>query len=103
MDQTSKEATLYLMRFIEQYIEESICNVLEDSQEDPEHSAVTTANVIMCYIEAMKTLDIALPYTDVKGYFLHNNFSQQDWEKFESSRQKESVYYTGKQWETGHR
>ena len=100
MNQSSKESMLYLMRFIEQYIEETICNVLEDSQEDPEYSAVTTANAIICYIEAMRELDIVLPYTDVRGYFMHNNFHDQDWQKFETSRQKESAYYIGKQWKT---
>ena len=98
MNQTSQEDLLYLMRFVDNQIEESICNVLEDSLDDPQHSAVTTANMILCYISVMRALQRALPFTDIKGYFLHNQFSIEDWEKFEKSRQKESSYYIGKQW-----
>lgn len=100
MNSASQEAMLYLMRFIDHLIEESICNVLEDSLEDPHFSAVTTANMIACYMTVMQELQKDLPYTDIKGYFLHNQFSNEEWKKFENSRLKESAYYIGKQWKT---
>lgn len=98
MNHISQEAILYLMRFVDNHIEESICNVLEDSLEDPQYSAVTTANMILCYISVMRELQKDIPYTDIKGYFLHNQFSNDEWEKFENCRLKESPYYVGKQW-----
>ena len=99
-DKLPKNELLYLMHFLERDIEESICGVLDDSLDDPHYSAVTTANMIVCYIMSMKALEMPVPYTDVKGYFFYNHFSEEDFLRFETSRKKESAYYAGYQWDT---
>ena len=98
MNHAFQEAMMYLMWFVDHHIDESICNVLEDSLEDPQYSAVTTTNMILCYISVMKELQKDIPYVDVKGYFLHKQYSNEERKKFEDSRLKESSYYIGKQW-----
>lgn len=94
----AKEQLLYLLKFTDHYIETLICNVLSDSVSDPEYSAVTTANLIKCYIDVMKTQGRELPYEDVKGYFEYNCFTGKEFECFEQKRIMESCYYKGKQY-----
>ncbi len=38
-----------------------------------------------------------LPYKNVKEYILYVGFDEKDYELFENSRKKESVYYIGQQ------
>ena len=45
----------------------------------------------------MNDLGNVLPFNDVKGYILSSGFSKEDYELFENSRKKESVYYIGQQ------
>lgn len=74
-----------------------IYDVLNDSEEDPHYSAVTATNRIKCYIDVMNSIGKELPYNDVKGFFNYYSFTEEEYQKFESSRKKESEYYTGKQ------
>lgn len=74
-----------------------IYDVLNDSEEDPHYSAVTATNRIKCYIDVMNSLGNKLPYHDVKGFFQYYDFSEEEYQQFESSRKKESEYYIGKQ------
>lgn len=50
------------MKFIDDYMEKAVYEVLKDSKDDPHYSAVTTANIIKCYIDVMKHFDVELPY-----------------------------------------
>lgn len=80
---------------MENYIEEDVYNVLTDSKTDPQYSAVTTTNLIKCYIHVMTSLGCSLPYQDLKGYFEHNLISPKEYLEFEVCRKKESEYYIG--------
>lgn len=75
-----------------------IYEVLNDSDNDPEYSAVYVNNIINCLIDISKEIGEQLPYNDVKGFMLYNDFSQEEYELFESKRRKESVYYIGPQY-----
>ena len=92
MDRKIQEELFYLLMFIDDYID----NVLGDSKTDPQYSAVTTSNLIKCYVNVMNALGEELPYSDVKSYFKENLFSAQEYAEFEQSRSKESEYYVGK-------
>lgn len=89
----SEEKLRYLFRFIDEFIFDSIDEVLNDSQTDPHFSAVAVSNIIKCYIDIEKELGTQLPYTDVKSFFEFNGYSKQEYEMFEKSRYKESIYY----------
>ena len=97
-DFSFKDEMLYLMRFISNDIEVLTNNVIDDSETDPEYSAVTAENMIICYIETMRGIGIKLPYYDVKSYFKACYFSDSDYEVFEKKREIEAQYYIGKQW-----
>lgn len=96
MDKNIEEKILYLMNFIDDYMEKAVYEVLADSKEDPQYSAVTTANIIKCYIDVMKHFDAELPYSDIKEYFEDSLFTAEEYKAFENSRIKESEYYIGK-------
>ena len=96
MDNKTQEKLLYLLKFIDDYIESSVYEVLKDSKEDPHSSAVTTTNIIKCYIDVMKHFDVELPYSNVKEYFEDNLFTDEEYKAFEDSRIKEAEYYIGK-------
>lgn len=97
MDFDNYEMLLYILQFTEAYIEEQIYNVLSDSKEDPHYSAVTTTNLIKCYIQIMKQMNQKTPYSSVQEYFQQNGFSDEEFSIFENSRIKEAAYYVGKQ------
>lgn len=75
------------------YIQE----VLDDNLDKPDHSAVYVSNMIKCYINLMKQMGNQLPYQDVKGYIKYNDFNENEYERFEKIRKKESEYYKGEQ------
>jgi hypothetical protein len=87
----------YILRDIDFSLQTDIQNVIDDSLEDPHHSAVYTSNLIKCYISVMNQIDYELPYNDVKGYILGSGYDEKDYDVFETSRIKESSYYIGQQ------
>ena len=93
-----KDKLLYLFTFIEDYIEKNIYGVLNDSKVDPHFSAVTTTNIIKCYIDIQTQIGNKPPYIDVKSYFKHIGFSPEEFESFEKSRKNEAEYYCGIQY-----
>ncbi len=74
-------------------IEELIDNVLSDSETDPHYSAVAATNKIKCYIEIMNELGEKISYQNVKEFFDFNAYTEEEYQQFEESRKKESVYY----------
>lgn len=86
------------MSFMEEYLCDSIDEVLNDSKIDPHFSAVAVNNMIKCYIEIERELDIKLPYNNVMEFFKFNAYTKDEYNIFEESRKKESQYYTGKQY-----
>ena len=79
-------------------IELLIENVIEDSDEDPHYSAVSTTNLVKCYIEIMTGLGEKLPYSDVEGFMKKMGCSHEEYLLFEKKRKKESEYYRGIQY-----
>ena len=93
----NREKLLFILRGVGCQLSVHIDNVLNDSIEDPHHSAVYTCNLIKSYIELMTQLGEELPYHDIKSCFLFEGFSIKEYEAFENSRKKESEYYRGEQ------
>lgn len=93
-----KEKLLFLLVFIEDYLDELIEKVLSDSKLDPHYSAVTVSNIIKCYIDTNKYLGKSLPYTDVKSYFKFNAYTEEEYTLFENIRKNEAEYFIGKQY-----
>ena len=93
----NNEMLNYILRDLHFRLLTNVQEILDDSLDDPQHSAVYTSNLIKCYIKVMNQLGYELPYTDVKGYILYDGYSEKDYEAFENSRMKESCYYIGEQ------
>lgn len=95
IDIPTKNDILYLMRFVDDYIERFVNQVLSDSEEDPHWSAITAENMIYCYINVMKWLGKNLDFDDVKSYFKAYWFSDAEYELFEKKCQEEAKIYIG--------
>jgi len=94
----NNESVLFLLKSIEQELPLYIEDVLNDSFEDPHHSAVHTTSLINCVVELLTELGEKLPFYDTESYFEHAGFSKEEYKLFEESRRKESVYYRGAQY-----
>ena len=86
----------YILRDLNFNLQIYIQNVLDD-ENSPNYSAVYTSNMIKCYIKLMNQIGNQIPFKDVKSYILYNDFSEQEYDKFEKSRKMESSYYKGEQ------
>lgn len=87
-----KDADLRACRYLVSYAEYCIINlldnVMDDSEEDPEYSAVTVNNLIICLIKANELLRNECSIS-VKDYIITDaNYSECDYEKFERKRKK---------------
>lgn len=97
-DELIKEKLSYLMYFLDHYIEQTVYNVLSDSDCDPQYSAVSTANLIECYKDVMTQLKGSCYYNDLQSYFAEKLLSSEEYQSFEEKRKKEDVYYIGKRY-----
>ncbi len=97
-DRMNKEKLLFILNYIDYRLPIDIEEVLNDSIEDPQYSAVYVNNLISCYIELLTQLGEELPYSDAKSFFLFNAFEEKEYELFENKRKKESEYYIGTQY-----
>ena len=79
---------------MELYVEQ----VLDDSETDPEYSAVTASNVIKCYVQIMTDLGNPPSFNDVESFFEITGYTYEEYQRFEESRKNESEYYIGVQY-----
>ena len=93
-----KEKLLYLLSFLDAQIDLAISEVLADSEDNPEFSAVTAKNLIICYIEVMQGIGEPVPFTNVEEYMSISCYTQEEILLFQEKARKESVYYIGKQY-----
>lgn len=97
MNISAEKALKYLLRFMDEYIEQTLYSVLEDSMEYPEHSAVAASNLVKCYIKVCHECGFNCNCVTVKEYMLKNCFSTEEIELFEKKRRQEAVCYMGEQ------
>ena len=71
--------------------------VLNDNPEDRHWSAVAVNGKIKSYLIIKNQFTDNQKPVDIKRYFTENGFSDEDYEKFEADRLKESAYYRGLQ------
>lgn len=86
-------ALLYLLDFEQYDIEELVSAVIHDSDEDPKYSAVTTANLIKCYIKVMQELTDDYYCDSIEEYFSKNHFTPEEYKLFIDKYNKEATYY----------
>ena len=91
-----KELRFLLMR-MDQYIGQLIYDVLHDSEEEPEKSAVALNNVIKCYIKVENEMGIHRGYSNVEEYLADACCTPEEIALIEKKRVKEAVYYRGEQ------
>ncbi len=90
-----EEQLSYLLYHADFYIENLLWQVLTDSEQDPHYSAVTTSNLIKCYIDVMSDMGKPLPYQNVEEYLAHL-LSEEEKNLFQSKFNSESQYYRDK-------
>lgn len=88
----------YFLRMMYPTMEMYVDQVLNDSETDPEYSAVTASNVIKCYIQIMTDLGEAPSFDSVESFFELNGYTDEEYQRFEECRRKESQYYIGTQY-----
>lgn len=89
-----EEQLSYLLYHTDYYIENLLWRVLEDSEQDPHYSAVTTSNLIKCYIDVMSDMGKRLPYQNAEGYLDHC-LSEEEKALFKKKYETEIQYYIG--------
>ena len=89
-----KEKLAYLLNHTCFYMEDLLWRVLEDSEQDPHYSAVTTLNLIKCYIDVMSDMGKQLPYQNAEGYLDHC-LSEEEKALFKKKYETEIQYYIG--------
>lgn len=97
-ERIESDKALFWINYMESNILSFIRKVLSDSETDPHYSAVYAANIIKCIIHLLKESGQKLAYSDIKEFFISNGFSLDEYDAFEASRKKESVYYRGIQY-----
>lgn len=97
MDFNCDEKLNYILEFVDDSVTQFIDEVLDDSEINPEFSAVTLNNTIICYIHFLKSIKYNSPQS-IYEFFLSHGYSEKDFENFKQKRKKESVYYNGKQY-----
>ena len=98
MQTTTVEKITYLLDYLDFYMVSAVQDVLNDSIDNPKHSAVTTTNLIKCYIDVKKALDQEISFSSVSEYLQFNCFTHSEIFEFEQRRLLEANYYIGKQY-----
>lgn len=91
------QATNYLLDRFFVWLKQYIADVITDSEEDPQYSAVTLCNEIICYCHVVGAAKANCPIRSVREFFKVAGYSVAAYNLFEVSRNKESAYYIGKQ------
>ncbi len=92
------EKISYFLRMMYPTMERYVDDVLSDSETDPEYSAVTAANIIKCYVQIMTDLGNPPSFDNVESFFEINGYTNEEYQRFEERRKKESQYYIGTQY-----
>ena len=79
------EKVYYFLRMMYPTMEQYVDQVLNDSETDPEYSAVAASNVIKCYIQIMTDLDNAPSFNDVESFFKINGYTDEEVSEKEES------------------
>ena len=87
---------LYMLSEMPDIIDDTIYNVMHDSEEDRHYSAVAATNYLKCYVEIMGILGQPLPFSDMKSYFANSGWPEY-YEQFEKIRKEEAAHYIGVQ------
>ena len=90
------EKLIYLMGHLAHFIEQYVYDVLEDSDEDPQYSAVTAANLIRCYIDVMTQMGSAPDVSDIRSWFEGNLLSGEEFDRFCKKVSEEKESYCGR-------
>ena len=88
-----KEKIEYFLYMMYPVMELQVEQVLNDSEADPDYSAIAAANTIKCYIQIMTDLGNPLKFDSVEGFFKVNGFTNEEYRVFEDKRKKEAKYY----------
>ena len=88
--QMNNEKVLFLLRAIQCKLDFYISDILNDTQSNPRYSAVYTSRLITCLIDLLTQLGKKPHYSDIESYFKFCAYTSEEYELFESIREKES-------------
>lgn len=87
----------YLLKFSYYYIVDFLDSVLDDSEDDPEYSAVTLCNLIYCYEKVRHPTEVDDSNAVIKRFLSEHGYSDEIYSIIEQKRKIESAYYIGEQ------
>lgn len=88
----------YLLNHLDHYIEQTVYNVLSDSDNDPQYSAVTLYNLLICYLDVTHNLGINNDIDSPEAYMRSICLSEDDILLVKEKKEKEAKYYIGIQY-----
>lgn len=88
----------YLLDYIDYTIEQSIYDVLSDSEDDPHYSAVTTHNLIKCYLDVTHEYGQNKQICTPEDYLRAKCFSPEEISLLDTKRIHEATNYHGIQY-----
>ena len=97
MNFSAEKELRFLLMHMDEYIDSFIYEILHDSEEEPEKSAVALNNVIKCFIKVENEMGIHRGYSNVAEYLAHACYTPEEIELIEKRRAKEAVYYRSEQ------
>lgn len=97
MSFSAEKELRFLLMHMDEYIDSFIYEILHDSEEEPEKSAVALNNVIKCFIKVENEMGIHRGYSNVAEYLAHACCTPEEIKLIEKKSAKEAVYYGGEQ------
>ena len=88
----------YLLNHLDHYIEQTIFEVLNDSDYDPQYSAVTLYNLLVCYLDVTHSLGLNDNIASPEAYMRNKCFTEDEILLVKKKKEKESKYYIGVQY-----
>ncbi len=98
MIKNNHEATLYMLDWMDYMVERFVWEVLDDSETDPQYSAVTANNTIICYAAAARENGLTVRYGSTEQYFASKHLPEEAYRLFMRKLEREKDYYVGKIW-----
>ena len=94
----ASEKENYLLQYLDFCIEKNVYEILADSVEDPQFSAVTANNLIKCYLDVTGAENGDVGASGVEAYLADRCFTPEEIKIFQHKVKEESKYYIGKQY-----
>ena len=98
VEENNREAIIYMLDWLDYQVENLVWAVLNDSETDPEFSAVTANNRIICFVAVALDNGLPISYRSTEEYFRQKLLPEECYHLFKTKIEQEETYYSGKIW-----